>query len=465
MLRRQLLHNQRNNNMLNIIKNILSIKTAELFFDKKLLQQRRFKKILKHAYKNSKFYRDLYTNHGIREKDLDDVTITDLPIINKGLVMDNFDKIITVNDLSREMIENYLCSLTESQYGKPFLDQYIVIHTSGSTGTVGYFVYDKKDWDLLLAQTITRVVRVKPKLNGKKYRVAFIGAIGGNFAGCTLIRSAPPFIYDYSMLSIHKPQDELFEAINRLQPEIITGYGSVMQTLAEAQLENKIAIQPKYLRSCGDAITKKTYELTKEAWGIYPSNFYACTESLCMGVQTTPDEDLELFDDFNIFEILDDNQAEVDLNQEGNLVLTNLYNYTQPLIRYQINDVLKKSDEERSARGFLKIRSINGRKGVSLEFNNHAGEKVKINYNMLLGYLSPGVQRFQFFQTKPDELLVKVKLTRHDEQLVEMAKSRIDDIIAMHNLQGCVKTKIEVVDDFHCSPKTGKFELIHLFKN
>ena len=446
--------------MLNIIKNILCIKTAEQFYDKKTLQQKRFKKMLKHVYHNSKFYRDLYSSHGIHEKDLEDVKITDLPFINKSIIMENFDNILTVKDLSKDLIENYLCSLTEPQYGKLYLDKYMLIHTSGSTGTVGYFVYGQKDWEMLLAQTISRVVRVKPKLSGKKYKTAFIGAIGGNFAGCSLVRSAPSVLYDYTLISVHKPPEEIIQELNRLQPEIITSYGSVMQMLAEAQIQGKLNIHPIHLHSAGDAITQTAYELTKEAWGLYPSNFYACTESLCMGVQRTPGEDLELFDDFNIFEILDENQKEVGLDSEGNLVLTNLYNYTQPLIRYQVNDVLKKSTEERSERGFLRIRSLNGRKGILLEYKNNEGEKVKINYSMLLSFISPGVQRYQFAQTQPDELVMRVKMRSADDQLIKEAKARMDQIITKHNLQGCVKTKIEVVDEFKNNPKTGKFELI-----
>lgn len=182
-----------------------------------------------------------------------------------------------------------------------------------------------------------------------------------------------------------------------------------------------------------------------------------------MGIQTNPEQEIELFDDFHVFEILDEHQREVNLGEEGDLVLTNLYNYTQPLIRYQINDVLQKGHDPKSERGFLTIRSVNGRRGISLEFKNQKGETVKIIHNMLLGFLSPSAQRFQFFQTKPDELLIKIKLTSCDPQHVHEAKLRVNAILAKHDLLGTVTSKVEVVDELLCNPKTGKFELIRPF--
>ena len=50
------------------------------------LQNKKFRKMLKHAYRNSKFYRDLYNSHNITEKDLDTIDIEKLPIINKELL-------------------------------------------------------------------------------------------------------------------------------------------------------------------------------------------------------------------------------------------------------------------------------------------------------------------------------------------------------------------------------------------
>ena len=50
------------------------------------LSRQRFTALLKQTYHSSKFYRDLYSSHGIRSKDLADVAPADLPILDKTMV-------------------------------------------------------------------------------------------------------------------------------------------------------------------------------------------------------------------------------------------------------------------------------------------------------------------------------------------------------------------------------------------
>ena len=57
-----------------------------------------------------------------------------------------------------------------------------------------------------------------------------------------------------------------------------------------------------------------------------------------MAVQCERHEYLHLFTDWHIFEAVDDDLRPVAAGTPGNLLLTNLYNFTQPLIRYQMHD-------------------------------------------------------------------------------------------------------------------------------
>jgi len=54
-----------------------------------------FHNFLRFTWENSAFYRRTYTAYGIRESDLEQVTLQDLPIITKQMVLDNFDEIVT----------------------------------------------------------------------------------------------------------------------------------------------------------------------------------------------------------------------------------------------------------------------------------------------------------------------------------------------------------------------------------
>ncbi len=55
----------------------------------KELSRQRFTAQLKKTYHSSEFYRDFYSSHGIKPRDLSEVTPSDLPILDKSMVMDN----------------------------------------------------------------------------------------------------------------------------------------------------------------------------------------------------------------------------------------------------------------------------------------------------------------------------------------------------------------------------------------
>ena len=105
-------------------------------------QQRSLRDLLHRVWKDSPFYREYYGNHGIQEKDLSDITVRDLPILDKETLMDGFDRISTDPVLRRNRLEAWL----HSESRNPYEGRYMVVHTSGSSGNMGIFVYDKEAW-------------------------------------------------------------------------------------------------------------------------------------------------------------------------------------------------------------------------------------------------------------------------------------------------------------------------------
>ena len=106
------------------------------------LSHQRFTSLLEKTYHSSKFYRDLYSSHGIKPKDLKDIIPTDLPIIDKAMVMDNFDSLIPDPSITRKSVEEFLSHDTNPR--NRFRNN-TVIHTSGSTGVPGIFLYSKEE--------------------------------------------------------------------------------------------------------------------------------------------------------------------------------------------------------------------------------------------------------------------------------------------------------------------------------
>jgi len=99
------------------IMGILNITLKKFLYDRHLnyskekvkkLQNKKFNKLLKYAYQNSSFYNRLYKNEGIEYKDLDNIKLKNLPIVNKKKIMDNFNDVLTINNIKKNDIVKFI---------------------------------------------------------------------------------------------------------------------------------------------------------------------------------------------------------------------------------------------------------------------------------------------------------------------------------------------------------------------
>ena len=89
-----------------IIKSYIQARVSEKKSREKILclQKKKFRKMIKFAYKNSSFYHNFYCSKGISQKDLDIIEINELPIVEKDIIMDNFDDVVTTQDIDKQGI-------------------------------------------------------------------------------------------------------------------------------------------------------------------------------------------------------------------------------------------------------------------------------------------------------------------------------------------------------------------------
>jgi len=422
-----------------------------------LRQERRFRSLLRHAYLHSEFYRRHYHSAGIRGGDLDAIPLRDLPTITKSQVMESFDSLSCDPALRREGVERFVADPTTR--GRRYLNRFAVVHSSGSSGTVGLFVYGPEEWSILGALTISRVGRssVRPL---HRTRLAFVGATDGHYAGITLSREAPRFLYEFRPLSIQAPIEQIVAELNAFQPDMINGYASGAHLLAIQQLHGRLRISPRAIVCSGDPLTDLVRSHVQEAFGIEPINLYASSESICMGVQRNGGEDMSLFDDWHVFEIVDERLKEVGPGETGRLVLTNLYNRTQPLIRYEMSDLLTRGDDSRAdGHPFQRIRALSGRSEESLSFVVN-GQERKLSPHVLGEFFVPGLEKFQYEHHPPDLLLMRAKV-RHDGAPVrDRIHEKMHDILVGSGLHETLRFRLEIVDRIDNDARTGKFRLI-----
>lgn len=144
----------------------------------------KFRRLVRHVRKRSPYYRRLIAERNI---DVDRCQPSDFPVLTKSLLMQNFDEISTVPGVTKQAVAEFLTRSHDPT--ELFLGKYRVIHTSGTSGELGTFVYSPRDWARGMS-TGPRGPQPKRKSKRKgKFRVAYYGAIDGHYAGVTMLRS------------------------------------------------------------------------------------------------------------------------------------------------------------------------------------------------------------------------------------------------------------------------------------
>ena len=113
------------------------------------IQNRRLRSLLRHAVEYSDLYKTKFK--GI---DIEHCRISELPVITKSEMMNNFNHLVTDPRLKLEEIQEWTSEV--KNFGKLYLNRFIPIPSSGSTGEHALVVYDRKAADIIQASLLAR---------------------------------------------------------------------------------------------------------------------------------------------------------------------------------------------------------------------------------------------------------------------------------------------------------------------
>ena len=369
------------------------------------------------------------------------------------MVMDNFNSLITDPSITFKSVEDFL---SKDINPRNRFRNNTVIHTSGTTGVPGIFLYSKEEWSFIAALVVSRISQ--PVYNPfHKLRLAFLGFTGGHYAGVTLTSDAPKFLYNTKLFSNPEDLQNLIFDLNEFKPDIISGYAGTIYQLALAKLDGRLKISPGRLQSSGEVLTKNMRATIEGAFNQDVFDLYACSETIVLGIQKSSRDPFLLYNDWHHIEVIDEDDNIVPEGTQGSLLITPLYRTLQPLIRYRLSDniVLKKSDSP-----FITMDRISGRTNDLLIFEDSNGIKHTIHSYALLEFIIPGLRQFQFEQTSPREILLRISLYDGYSDSKQLAQETLNEILIAGGVEKFVSTKIELVESVKMNSKTGKFKVI-----
>jgi len=346
-------------------------------------QRARLLAIVRHAAASSPYYRERFA--GIELSD--DLDLTALPRLDKPTMLENFNDLVTDRRLTLAGVEAHLAELGRAA---PHIDpqlfgEYRAVTSGGSSGKRGVFVYGQEGWTELLAG----MARVNKRYAGQgprlpRRRMTTVWAEGATHISGRVLRSLDTGITPFRQqrLDARMPLDELVEALNAFRPEALNAYASTAALLAEKQLEGALDISPEAVVTIAEVLTPEMAQRIAAAWGRAPFNGYGSSET---GPATAFECDrhvgLHAFEDLVQIEVVDDEHRPVPAGKPGSrLLVTNLFNRVQPLIRYELDDLVTLSpDPCPCGRPFPLLESVEGRSDDLLELAATAGGTIGIH--------------------------------------------------------------------------------------
>jgi phenylacetate-CoA ligase len=288
--------------------------------------------------------------------------------------MERFDDLVTDRAVRIADAEAYL---RDNDGSELFRRRYVVMSTSGSTGRRGVFLFDRGEWIRALASITRPISWIRPLRTDKGLpRSALIAASAPWHFSARVGRAMATSIVPTLRIDAATPIGEMVTRLNEWQPVTLATYPSVLRELAAAQNAGKLRIKLQAIASSAEVLTAELRAAVKRAWGdAILQDTYGATEYAPIATECSYGRK-HLFEDGAVIEVADDVGRVLGPGEQGTrLLLTIFKRYTQPLIRYEISDMVRLTGEPcPCGRPYRTIDSIEGRQEDVLYFEAVDGD-------------------------------------------------------------------------------------------
>lgn len=438
---------------------MLCMKYKKLSESKKSkIRQERLNKIVRYAKEHSPYYRELYKNIG------DEFKLSDLPPTNKRELMAHFDEWVTDRTVKLSDIIEFMKDL--DNIGRKFKGEYLVLTTSGSTGDPLVMLCDRNTNNVMGAVTTMRSFARKQDLKAfikAGSRTIGVFSTGGFYLGNSSVRSrllAMPWKKkQMAVTSALLPVSQVVDELNAFQPVMLGGYPTILELLIDEQKSGRLNIKPVIIMTGGEYLSDNLRERLTETFNCYVQTNYSCTEGGTIACECT-ERHFHINDDWVIIEPVDKNNNPVpDGTQSDKILLTNLFNYTQPFIRYEVTDRVVMHHEPCPCGNPSPWLTLEGRTDDIATFTEE-GKEIKIAPLAIYAVLKEvnNVQRFQAVIHKNNkvELRLNTKNECSKEEVFQSASKALSKFLASHGVNHVDITLSKEEPKQH--PQSGKFK-------
>jgi len=406
----------------------------------------RLRTLIEFASAHAPLYQRLYRNVPV------DVPprLADLPVVNKRMLMQDLAATLTARNVSQRDIERFLA---DAPVGGLLNGCHAVWTSSGTTGTPGVFLHDRDALAIYDALEMFRFRGLAAPAEMAAHmlagdRFAMVAATGGHFAGAAMVerlrRAFPWLAANLRVFSLLQPLGDLVRQLNDFQPTQVATYPTAADLLADEQLAGRLRIAPMEIWTGGECLGEPTRARLRRVFDARIRNSYGASEFLSIGAECSHGV-IHANADWVILEPVDTNYRAVDPGEtSATVLLTNLANGIQPLIRYDLGDSVTMLPEPCPCGSPLPALRVEGRHDDSVALEAPDGRSVTLLPLVLATVLEEEarVHDFQLVQRSADRLVLR--LGRHTSDAAPRACAALQRYLRVN---GLANTQLEVAPE------------------
>lgn len=399
-------------------------------------QMGQLRSLLRHAYQHVPFYREVFDKERFKPSDFQSTSdLCLLKPIGKQDVLAN---------PTAFMADNFKAFHAKKQ------------HTGGTSGQLFAYFQDSRAWSLSWALKMRTF-----EWGGFTYGKDRLGVM----AGGSLAPSRSPLSLNalwrkacncYSMPISHLDAETMEKYDRQLRGQhirFLRGYPSSLSTFASYLREKGKTLPMQAVFTTAEVLYPYQRETLMQVFGCEVFDAYGCGDGMGHATECECHHGFHVCPEVSIMQVVDEQGNPVAPGKEGEVVLTSLFDYAMPLIRYAPGDraILKENDCLCGRRGMM-LERIVGRSSDVFKLSNG---RVLNGLSIPLEDLDMDLAQFQIVQEASDRIVVKIVPRRTVKtDLVD----RIQRMLRYHCGEGII-VEVNLVDHIE-SPPSGKFQYI-----
>lgn len=388
--------------------------------------------LIEQAYNNVPFYKQWFDAAGVKPEDIrTEADLEKIPIVRKTDLIAHADEFRATNAGEYVMIHN---------------------HTGGTTGTPCAYDMDRYSWALNWALKMRTF-----EWGGYTYGDDTLGVM----AGGSLIPGKKGdwknrlwrYVNNYYSIPATHLTEEILEThyqyLKAHHVRFMRGYPSTLIILAEYVRDKHESLPMQAVFTTAEMLLPHQRKIMEEVFQCKLFDTYGCGDGMGFATECEAHGELHVCEEYSIMQILDKNGKEVHDGEEGEIVLTALYNYGFPFIRYAPGDMAVKSEKQCACgRNTKMIRVLNGRASDNFKLANG---KILNAFSLPIEALTEEINQFQIVQEAIDRvaLLIIPKVPLSEERI-----SGLNALLKYHCGEG-IDVEVRIVNHIEL-PTSGK---------